>query len=174
MANPAAANEVAQAAMPQLNTAYFGNLIFWSLVGLIAMYFILSRVALPRIGAVLAERSGTIGNDLAAAEELHRKAREAEAAYEQALTQARAEAGKIVEDTRAAIKDQLAVELAKADEIISARAAESEKTLAAIRDQAVENVTLVAKDTVSDIVALFGVTADAETLSKAVDAKVKG
>lgn len=174
MANPAAANEVAQAAMPQLNPAYFGNLIFWALVGLVAMYFILSRVALPRIGAVLAERSGTIGNDLAAAEELHRKAREAEAAYQKALLDARAEANKIAEETRAAIQAQLTVEIAKADEIISARTAEGEKTLAAIRDQAVENVTLVAKDTVSDIVALFGVSAEADELSKAVDAKVKG
>ena len=34
------------------------------------IYFVLSRIALPRIANVLAERQGTITNDIAAAEEL--------------------------------------------------------------------------------------------------------
>ncbi len=68
--------------MPQLCIDWFGNQIFWLIVALVAIYFILSRVALPRIGAVLAERQGTITNDIAAAEDLKVKATEAEAAYE--------------------------------------------------------------------------------------------
>ena len=40
--------------MPQLCIDWFGNQIFWLIVALVAIYFILSRVALPRIGAVLA------------------------------------------------------------------------------------------------------------------------
>ena len=71
--------------MPQLNFDHWGNQIFWLIVALVAIYFILSRVALPRIGAVLAERAGTITNDVAAAEDLKQKAVEAEAAYEKAL-----------------------------------------------------------------------------------------
>ena len=77
--------------MPQLNFDHWGNQIFWLILALIATYFILSRVALPRIGAVLAERQGTITNDIAAAEDLKVKAQEAEAAYDQALIDARAE-----------------------------------------------------------------------------------
>ena len=56
--------------MPQLYFSTFPNQIFWLLVTLVVIYFVLSRVALPRIGGVLAERKGTITNDIAAAEDL--------------------------------------------------------------------------------------------------------
>ena len=56
--------------MPQLDFSTWPNQIFWLLVTLVVIYLVLSRVALPRIGGVLAERKGTITNDLAAAEEL--------------------------------------------------------------------------------------------------------
>ncbi len=54
--------------MPQLDFSTWPNQIFWLAVTLVVIYFVLTRVALPRIGAVLAERSSTITNDLAAAE----------------------------------------------------------------------------------------------------------
>ena len=56
--------------MPQLCFDWFGNQIFWLLVTLVIIYLVLSRVALPRIAAILAERQGAITNDIAAAEEL--------------------------------------------------------------------------------------------------------
>ena len=80
-----AAGQAAEAAsapgMPQLDFSTWGNQIFWLIVTLVVIYLILSRVALPRISAVLAERAGTITNDIAAAEDLKRKAEEAEAAF---------------------------------------------------------------------------------------------
>ncbi len=78
--------------MPQLDFTTWPNQIFWLLVTLVAIYFMLTRVALPRISAVLAERRGTITNDLAAAEELKQKGADAEKAYNDALATARVEA----------------------------------------------------------------------------------
>ena len=93
--------------MPQLDFSTYANQIFWLVVTLVVIYFILSRIALPRIAAVLAERQGTITNDLAAAEDLKAKAVEAETAYNQALADARAEAQRIAAETRAAIQADL-------------------------------------------------------------------
>ena len=53
--------------MPQLDFSTWPNQIFWLLVTLVVIYFVLSKIALPRIGAVLADRKSTITNDLAAA-----------------------------------------------------------------------------------------------------------
>lgn len=172
--------EVAHAAehdapgMPQLDFAVFPNLIFWLVIAMLAIYFILSRIALPRIGGILAERSGTITNDLAAAEDLKQKAQTAEAAYEKALADARAEANRISEDTRAQIQSDLDVELARADEQIQARTAESEKAIAEIRDQAAASVREVARDVAREIVSVMGVEADPATIDQAVDQRVKG
>ncbi len=50
------AAEASGAGMPQLDFSTFPNQIFWLLVTLVVIYFVLSRIALPRIGSVLAER----------------------------------------------------------------------------------------------------------------------
>lgn len=160
--------------MPQLCADWMPNQIFWLLITLIAIYFVMSRIALPRIGAVLAERSGTITNDIAAAEELKNKAAEAEAAYDQALLDARAEAHKIVAEAKAEIQAELDVELQKADAQIAAKTAESEAAIGEIRAGAVKSVTAVAKDTAKELVAAMGGSADAKTITAAVTARMKG
>jgi len=160
--------------MPQLDFSTFGNQIFWLLVALVVTYMILSRIALPRIGAVLAERQGTITNDIAAAESLRAKAIEAEAAYNKALADARVEANRIIAETKADIQADLDKAIAKADAEIAARTAEGEKAIAAIRASALENVTEVAKDTAKEIVAAMGSTADGRTVTAAVNARMKG
>lgn len=160
--------------MPQLNIDTFPNQIFWLVVTLIVIYLILSRVALPRIGAILAERQGTITNDLAQAEALKAKAVEAEEAYNKALADARTEAQKIAAETRAEIQADLDDAIAKADAEIAAKAAESEKAIAEIRAGALESVKTVANDTAAEIVSALGDAADAEAVSAAVDARMKG
>lgn len=171
---PTSAAEATGPGMPQLDITTFGNQIFWLLVALVVIYFVLSRVALPRIAGILAERQGTITNDLAAAEDLKARASEAEAAYDKALADARAEAQRIAGETRAAIQGDLDAAIAKADAEISAKAAESEKAISDIRAGAQEAVKEVAKDAAKDIVALMGGKADARSITAAVNARMKG
>ncbi|WP_027257261.1 F0F1 ATP synthase subunit B' [Leisingera aquimarina] len=160
--------------MPQLDFSTFGNQIFWLAVALVVIYLILSRVALPRIAAVLAERQGTITNDLAAAEDLKAKAVEAENAYNKALADARAEAQRIAAETRAEIQAGLDEAIAKADEQISAKAAESEKAIAEIKAGALESVKAVATDTAEALVTALGGSADADAIAAAVAERTKG
>ena len=170
------AHETGDAApsMPQLDFSTFGNQIFWLAVTLAVIYFILSRIALPRIGAVLAERQGTITNDIAKAEELKLRAVEAEDAYNQALADARVEAGNIVTAAKVDIQKGLDKAIAKADAEISAKAAEGEKAIAEIRKGAMAAVKTVAKDTAKEIIAAMGGKADAKTVTDAVTARMKG
>lgn len=170
-----AAGETGKAVgMPQLDFSTWPNQIFWLAVTLVIIYMVLSRIALPRIGVVLAERSGTITNDLAAANELKQKAVAAEKAYNDALATARVEANKIVVEAKAAIQRDLDVATAKADADIEARTVESEKAIAEIRAGAMASVAEVAKDTAYEIVAALGGKADARTVTAAVTARLKG
>jgi len=171
-----AAKGAAEAApgMPQLDPTTYGNQIFWLLIALVAIYLILSRVALPRIAAILAERQGTITNDIASAEDLKAKAEAAEQAYEKALADARAEAQRIAGETKAKIQADLNVAIRKADAKIAEKAAESEQAIAEIRAGAIEAVAEVAKDTAKEIVAVMGGKADAKAINAAVSARMKG
>lgn len=160
--------------LPQLDFSTFGNQIFWLLVTLVVIYFVLSRIALPRIAAVMAERQGAITNDLAAAEDLKVKAEQAEQAYLKALADARAEAQTIVAKAKDEIKADLDAAIAKADAEIAARAAEGEKKISEIRANAMDSVKEVAMDAAAEIVAVMGGKADGKTVSAAVTARMKG
>jgi F-type H+-transporting ATPase subunit b len=160
--------------LPQLDFSTFGNQIFWLAVALVVLYFILSRIALPRIAAVLAERQGTITNDLTAAEELRTRAVEAEEAYKQALADARTEAQKIIAETKAAIRKDLDRANEEADAEIKARTAEGEKKIADIRAGALDAVKEVARDVTAELVAAMGQKADGRSVNAAVNARMKG
>jgi F-type H+-transporting ATPase subunit b len=165
-----------EAGIPQLAFETFPNQIFWLVVTLVAIYFILTRIALPRIASVLAERQGTLTNDLAAAEDLKRQAVEAEAAYNKALAEARAEASKIAEETRAVIQADLDRAIERADAEIAARSAESAARIESIRAGALSSVEEIARSISGDVVAAVapGQSVDADALSAAIAARVKG
>ena len=173
-AHGAAGHAAEAAGMPQLEFSTFPNQIFWLLVTLVVIYFVLSKIALPRIASVLAERQGTITNDIAAAEELKAKAADAEEAYKKALADAKAEAQRIVAEAKAEIQAELDDATAKADAEIAAKAAESEKAIAEIRAGAIEAVKDVAGETAAEIVAAMGGKADAKAVETAVAERMKG
>ena len=160
--------------MPQLDITTFSNQIFWLIVAMVVLYFVMSRVALPRIAAVLADRRGTITSDIAAAEEFKLKAQEAEKAYTRALEDARAEAHRIVEAAKAEMQDVLNAQIARADAEISAKAAQSEQRIREIRDNAMAMVTDVSKDVTQDILAVFDAKADGRSVNAAIAARLKG
>ncbi|MFN7050886.1 MAG: F0F1 ATP synthase subunit B', partial [Gemmobacter sp.] len=72
------------------------------------------------------------------------------------------------------IQTDLDAATARADVEISAKTAESEARIAEIRANAMESVTEVAKDTALELVSFLGGQADAETISAAVSARLKG
>jgi F-type H+-transporting ATPase subunit b len=167
--------EHAEGGMPQLDVTTYPNMIFWLIIALVALYFILTRFALPRIAAVLAERNDAMANDLEEASLYKRRAEEAEATYNAALKTAREEAGKIAAETKAAINAELAKLMATADAEIGAKSAESERRIREIQDSATESVEQVALETARAIVEAFvPKAADSEAIGAAVANRMKG
>lgn len=160
--------------LPQLDFGTFPNQIFWLVVTVLVLYWVLSRIALPRIAAVISDRQGAITGDLMAAEEFKQKAREAEAAYDQALADARNEAQKIVAANRSEIQKELDDAIARADAEIAARTAESEKRILQIRDSAAADAQEVARDVTAELVRSFGGTVDQGAVDQAVSNRMKG
>ena len=161
--------------LPQLNFGTFPSQIFWLVVGMVVLFWLMSKVALPRIASVLEERADAIASDLDQADEYRRKAEEAEKAYEQALADARAKAQDIANQTRAEIQKDVDAAIAKADAEIAARAAEGEKRIAEMRESAmasVEEVAVEAAEAVIDV--MMPAAADAGAVKAAVQSRLGG
>jgi F-type H+-transporting ATPase subunit b len=144
--------DAAAGGMPQLDFATFPSQIFWLVVALVALYYLLSRVALPRIAGVIEERHDAIEDDLDRAAEFKRRAAEAEAAYDRAMAEAKRKAGEIAAEARAEIQKELDAANAKAEAEIAAQTAESERRIAEIRDSALASVEAVANETAAALV----------------------
>lgn len=165
----------ASGGMPQLDFSTFPSQIFWLIVAFVALYFILSRVALPRIAGAIEERHDTIEDDLERAAEYKRRAEKAEQHYMAALAEAKKRANDIAAEARAEINKDVEKAMAKANDDIAARTAESEKRIGEIRDRAAEDVKTVAQDVAAQLVeALAPGQVSADAAREAVARRMQG
>jgi F-type H+-transporting ATPase subunit b len=160
--------------MPQLNPLDWGPQLIWLVITFGILYVLMKRIALPRIGGVIAARQARISGDLEQAERLHRETQEAIAAYEQALAEAKQKAHAIADQGRAKLKAEMAEEQAKLERELAVKAAEAEKRIETARVSALKDVNVVAADVATDLVKqLIGLTPSSAETEKAVVAARK-
>src|SRR5688572_14772604 len=70
---------------PPFDATTFASQLFWFAVTFVALYVVLSRFVLPRIGGVLEKRAGTIQGDLDQAAQKSAEAEHARANMERAV-----------------------------------------------------------------------------------------
>ncbi len=157
--------------MPQLDFSTFAPQIVWLVITFVALYFLMSKVALPRISVVLENRRDRIASDLDEAQRLRAETEEVIQVYEAELAEARAKAHGIAAETREKLNAEIAVEQASVDEKIDARMAEAEAKITAMKDQAMGEVNAAAADTAEAIIrALVGGRPAKAEVAKAVAA----
>ncbi|WP_417790506.1 F0F1 ATP synthase subunit B' [Terasakiella pusilla] len=155
--------------MPQLEIATFAPQIVWLFITFLAMYFLMAKVALPRIAQVLDERQTRIDDNLEKAAALKAEAEAAAAAYESSLAQARSKAQEEVK----AVLDAANAEQAKRQDELSAKLNKeldaAEARIAQAKDKALANIKEVAGDVAkATVVKLSGVSVDDAAVQAAV------
>ena len=88
--------------MPQFWIEDFAPQMVWLVIAFVALYFLMARIALPRVTNLLETRHGRIADDLDQAAELKNQAEAVMVAYEAALVEARGEAQATI--TKAALE----------------------------------------------------------------------
>lgn len=142
----------ASGAFPPFDLSLFSSQLFWFALTFGALYFVLAKVALPKVGSVLAKRAGTIQGDLDAAAQKSADADAARTGMEQATAKARNDARTMIEAQRAAVTAELAEEQAKAEAALNDRTGVAEARIAKARASALAEVDTLAADLAADIV----------------------
>lgn len=161
--------------MPQFQqTAFFLPQIVWLAITFLTLYFLMAKVALPKIGAVLDERQRKIDDNLDKAAQLKAEAEAAVAAYEKALAESRAHAHAVIKEA----SERLAKQAEDRTRDLNAKLAEQIKTgetrIAAAKDKAMASVRDVAVDIAGVVVArLVGTSADQGRVEAAVATALK-
>ena len=160
---------------PPFDTSTFPSQLVSLVVFFVALYIIVSRIALPRVGAVINARQNKIEGDLAEAQKLKDESEAALKAYEDELAAARSKAQAIGAETREKLNAASEVDRKSLESKLAARLADAEKSIAATRSAAMSNVRGIAADAASAIVQrLTGAAPDGKAVEAAVDASLKG
>ena len=155
--------------LPQLHSPDFAPQLFWLVLTFAALYWIMSRIALPRIGEVIEERRDRIQRDLAAAERLKGETDKALETYEKALADARGSASAIARQTRDDLATEVDKERKTLEDDLSRKLADAEEAIAATKTKALESVKDIAGETASDIVkALTSLSVSKDEVNKAL------
>jgi F-type H+-transporting ATPase subunit b len=162
-------------AFPPFQKDTFASQLVSLLVAFVALYLIVSRIALPRVGSLLDERQNAIEGDLADAQKLKDESDSALKAYENDLAAARARAQAISAETREKLNAASEAERKRLEEQLSVKLAGAEKSIASTREAAMRNVRGIAAEAAAAIVQrLTGVLPDGKSVDSAVDASLKG
>ena len=164
-----------KAPFPPFQKDTFASQLVSLLIAFVALYVIVSRVALPRVGGVIDARQNAIDGDVATAQKLKDESDAALKAYESELAAARSRAQAIGTETREKLNAAAEVERKSLEDQLATKLAAAEKTIAETRESAMSNVRGIASDAAAAIVQqLTGKKPDARSLKSAVDASLKG
>ena len=162
-------------AFPPFQKETFASQLVSLLIAFVALYMIVSRIALPRVGSVIDARQKAIEDDLAEAQKLKDASDAALKNYEGELAAARTRAQAIGSETRETLNTAAEAERKKLEQRLAVKIAEAENTIAATRTRAMSNVRGIAAETASAIVQrLTGMVPDGKSVDSAVDASLKG
>jgi F-type H+-transporting ATPase subunit b len=157
---------------PPFNKETFASQLVWLAIFFIALYVIISRIAIPRIGGIVEARRNHVENDLAEANRLKERSDAALKAYEKSLADARARAQALASETRDKLNAEAEAARRELEAELNARIAKAEEIIAATKVSAMANVHAIAVDTAVAIVERLIGTAPADGAAQAAVADV--
>ena len=165
----------AEHGMPQLDISTFAPQLFWLAIWFVVLYLLMAKLALPRVDRVMEARRQRREGDLARAAQLKADAEAANAAYQRALAEARAQAQATIKETA----DRLAAEAAERQRALAAalaeQIAEAQRRIAGTKEQALAEVRGIAADVGRSVVEkLTGAAPDPAKMAAAVESSLSG
>lgn len=156
--------------MPQLDPSTFLTQIVWLAITFTLLYFIMARIALPRLGAVLEQRRDRIASDIDEAERLRDDSVKVNEEYEAALAEGRARAHAIAQEVRNTLRQELDKEREDVEKELAERIETAESDIARARDAALAKIDAVAAESAAAIVQrLIGKRIDDKVAVEAVE-----
>jgi F-type H+-transporting ATPase subunit b len=182
-AQVAVASSASGPKLPQLDIETYASQIFWLTVTFLVLYFLVAKIAMPRIAEVLEGRQERIEDDLDKAETLKKEAYLVRVEYEKALSSAREEAHEATRRAQEeiskhgaeveALASQKVVNMLKdAEDRIEAARNEVSSDKETVADTLEQNV---ARDIIGDTVKkMVGIDVSSDDVNEAISLTLKG
>jgi len=157
--------------VPQMEFADYFPQIAWSIFAFSTLYFLMAKLALPRITNILESRQRRLDQDLELAEKLRDEATAALAGYESLMAAAHAKTEIILLEARETLQRETVQRLDALKAQLESKVTESERRIQNIMAQAVDEVVVAASVSArSGVKKLIGLEVSEEQARAAVDA----
>jgi len=138
--------------LPQLDPTTFEPQLIWLFITFLALYLVMSRSALPKIGSILEERANRKADDLDEADRARKESEGLEATYQEILAEARAGATKILREARQGLNANLEARKAEMAAKLAKRFDMAEATIMTAKEKAMKDLEEIATVTCQAIV----------------------
>jgi F-type H+-transporting ATPase subunit b len=159
---------------PPFDTSTYVSQLLWLAITFGTLYYLMSKVILPRISDILEVRRDRIAGDLAEAERLNQETENAIAVYDKTLAEARQKAHDAAEDKRIKHEKKMQTRRKQVETRLTKKIEKSESEIASMREEALSNITQVAEELVGTLVTtLAPVKVTAAEVKKSVQEQAK-
>jgi F-type H+-transporting ATPase subunit b len=160
---------------PPFQLETFASQLVWLAIAFVLLYVLMSKLALPRVASIIESRQKRIADDIGEASRMKSESDAEVAAYEKALADARARAQTMANETRERQAAEAEGRRKMLEDVLNAKLATAERTIAATKQSAMSNVRGIAEDAARAIVErLTGKSPDEKSVAAAVADVLKG
>jgi F-type H+-transporting ATPase subunit b len=160
-------------AFPPFDSAHFASTLIWLAISFGLLYYLMSKIALPRVENILKARADKIASDLKSAHVAREKSEKAAADHDRSIAEAKTKAQGLAQQTQAKINAETDAKHKALEAELNAKLASAEKQIVETKTTAMASVESIAKDAAAAIVErLTGRPADPSAVAAAV-AKAK-
>ena len=138
--------------LPQLDPATFEPQLIWLFISFLVLYLLMSRTALPKIGAILEERADRRADDLDQADRARKESECIETSYQEILAEARAGSAKMFLQARQELNSDMEARKAEMAAKLAKRLDKAEAAIALAKEKAMKDLEGIAAETCQAIV----------------------
>jgi F-type H+-transporting ATPase subunit b len=154
---------------PPFDTANFASTLVWLAISFGLLFYLMTKVALPRVEDILKTRADKIAADLRQAHTAREKSEKAASDHDKTIAEAKAKAQALAQKTQATINAEHDAKRHALETELNAKLASSEQQIVETKTKAMANVDAIAADAAGAIVErITGRPADAKTVAAAV------
>ena len=158
------------AGFPPFRTETFAGQLVWFAIAFGLLYYVMSKVALPKVGAILHDRTLRIAGDLDEAQAMRAQSETAIRAYESSLAEARGRAKSIAQETRDTLTAEADARRKTVEAELAGKLAGAEATIRSRTESAMSSVRGIAAEAAGAIVEqLTGRAPEPAALEAALD-----
>ena len=156
--------------MPQLNPEFWVSQIFWLTITFGILYFVLSKLILPKISSNLESRKSQISDNIEAADRQREESEKKLKEYEQIISTSKIEAKNLFSQAREKALKDINVKREILNKQIDEEIKKAENEINQLRKKAPEKINKIAVDTSSEIIQkLIGTQINNSSISAIVD-----